>query len=136
MTFNAYLAQRRKAWGCADRLLLRHALYAGDGTRQRLTFVQDRPSDTVWTYTRSNVVMPDEGTPFRYSFSARKDRHNAVEVNWIDPDNGWQTSTELVEDAVAIGHYGHNLVKWMRLAGLFSRGRAHRAGLWLIKRSC
>ncbi|EAO8995991.1 hypothetical protein F0C08_22330 [Salmonella enterica] len=27
-----------------------------------VTFVQDRPSDTVWTYTRSNVVMPDEGT--------------------------------------------------------------------------
>ncbi len=28
MTFNAYLAQQRKA-GCAYRLLLRHALYAG-----------------------------------------------------------------------------------------------------------
>ncbi|HHK9082663.1 TPA: hypothetical protein ACQZF0_004534 [Escherichia coli] len=31
--------------------------------------------------------MPDDGAPFRYSFSALKDRHNAVEVNWIDPDN-------------------------------------------------
>ena len=30
---------------------------------------------------RSNVVMPDDGAPFRYSFSALKDRHNAVEVN-------------------------------------------------------
>ncbi|EBP9658900.1 host specificity protein J, partial [Salmonella enterica subsp. enterica] len=99
---------------------------------QRLTFVQDRPSDTVWTYTRSNVVMPDEGTPFRYSFSARKDRHNAVEVNWTDPDNGWQTSTELVEDTVAISHYGRNLVK-MDAFGCTSRGQAHRAGLWLIK---
>ncbi|HBM8771610.1 TPA: hypothetical protein L0V34_003971, partial [Escherichia coli] len=47
---------------------------------------------------RSNVVMPDDGAPFRYSFSALKDRHNAVEVNWIDPDNGWETATELVED--------------------------------------
>lgn len=28
---------------------------------------------------------PDDGAPFRYSFSALKDRHNAVEVNWIDP---------------------------------------------------
>nr|WP_252146185.1 phage tail protein [Escherichia coli] len=52
---------------------------------QTLTFVQDRPSDKVWTYNRSNVVMPDDGAPFRYSFSALKDRHNAVEVNWIDP---------------------------------------------------
>ena len=48
----------------------------------------------VWTYNRSNVVMPDDGAPFRYSFSALKDRHNAVEVNWIDPDNGWETATE------------------------------------------
>ncbi|MDX5557910.1 hypothetical protein J5I77_09180 [Escherichia coli] len=45
--------------------------------------MQDRPSDKVWTYNRSNVVMPDDGAPFRYSFSALKDRHNAVEVNWI-----------------------------------------------------
>ncbi|WP_247170463.1 C40 family peptidase, partial [Escherichia coli] len=35
---------------------------------QTLTFVQDRPSDKVWTYNRSNVVMPDDGAPFRYSF--------------------------------------------------------------------
>nr|WP_320076787.1 phage tail protein [Acinetobacter haemolyticus] len=54
---------------------------------QTLTFVQDRPSDKTWTYNRSNVVMPDDGAPFRYSFSALKDRHNAVEVNWIDPNN-------------------------------------------------
>ncbi len=51
------------------------------------------------TCSRSNVVMPDDGAPFRYSFSALKDRHNAVEVNWIDPDNGWETATRLVEDA-------------------------------------
>ncbi|ENF33999.1 phage tail family protein [Escherichia coli P0304816.12] len=36
---------------------------------QTLTFVQDR-LDKVWTYNRSNVVMPDDGAPFRYSFSA------------------------------------------------------------------
>ncbi|GAB5816953.1 hypothetical protein JMUB7533_26650 [Staphylococcus aureus] len=33
--------------------------------------------DRTWTYNRSNVVMPDDGAPFRYSFSALKDRHNA-----------------------------------------------------------
>ncbi|EHZ3995473.1 host specificity protein J, partial [Salmonella enterica] len=131
MTFNAYLAQQRKAWDVlTDFCSAMRCMPVWNG--QRLTFVQDRPSDTVWTYTRSNVVMPDEGTPFRYSFSARKDRHNAVEVNWTDPDNGWQTSTELVEDTVAISHYGRNLVK-MDAFGCTSRGQAHRAGLWLIK---
>ncbi|EIG4469430.1 host specificity protein J, partial [Escherichia coli] len=96
------------------------------------TFVQDRPSDKVWTYNRSNVVMPDDGAPFRYSFSALKDRHNAVEVNWIDPDNGWETATELVEDTQAIVRYGRNVTK-MDAFGCTSRGQAHRAGLWLIK---
>ncbi|EPV0387347.1 phage tail tip protein [Shigella sonnei] len=99
---------------------------------QMLTFVQDRPSDKVWTYNRSNVVMPDDGAPFRYSFSALKDRHNAVEVNWIDPDNGWETATELVEDTQAIARYGRNVTK-MDAFGCTSRGQAHRAGLWLIK---
>ncbi|ELU2825925.1 TPA: host specificity protein J, partial [Escherichia coli] len=99
---------------------------------QTLTFVQDRPSDKVWIYNRSNVVMPDDGAPFRYSFSALKDRHNAVEVNWIDPDNGWETATELVEDTQAIARYGRNVTK-MDAFGCTSRGQAHRAGLWLIK---
>ncbi|PPE33326.1 host specificity protein J [Escherichia coli] len=86
----------------------------------------------MWTYNRSNVVMPDDGAPFRYSFSALKDRHNAVEVNWIDPNNGWETATELVEDTQAIARYGRNVTK-MDAFGCTSRGQAHRAGLWLIK---
>ncbi|MDN2026839.1 DUF1983 domain-containing protein, partial [Escherichia coli] len=86
----------------------------------------------VWTYNRSNVVMPDDGAPFRYSFSALKDRHNAVEVNWIDPNNGQETATELVEDTQAIARYGRNVTK-MDAFGCTSRGQAHRAGLWLIK---
>ncbi|HAI3838680.1 TPA: host specificity protein J, partial [Escherichia coli] len=65
-------------------------------------------------------------------FSALKDRHNAVEVNWIDPDNGWETATELVEDTQAIARYGRNVTK-MDAFGCTSRGQAHRAGLWLIK---
>ncbi|EEX1601813.1 host specificity protein J, partial [Escherichia coli] len=66
------------------------------------------------------------------SFSALKDRHTAVEVNYTDPQNGWQTSTELVEDPEAILRYGRNLLK-MDAFGCTSRGQAHRAGLWVIK---
>uniref|UniRef100_UPI001FF42D23 phage tail tip domain-containing protein n=1 Tax=Escherichia coli TaxID=562 RepID=UPI001FF42D23 len=53
-------------------------------------------------------------------------------VNWIDPDNGWETATELVEDTQAIARYGRNVTK-MDAFGCTSRGQAHRAGLWLIK---
>ncbi|WP_141069036.1 host specificity protein J, partial [Escherichia coli] len=99
---------------------------------QTLTFVQDRPSDVVWPYTNSDVVADNEGVGFRYSFSALKDRHTAVEVSYVDPHNGWQTSTELVEDPEAILRYGRNLLK-MDAFGCTSRGQAHRAGLWVIK---
>ncbi|EIA7496328.1 DUF1983 domain-containing protein, partial [Escherichia coli] len=49
-----------------------------------------------------------------------------------DPQNGWQTSTELVEDPDAILRYGRNLLK-VDAFGCTSRGQAHRAGLWVIK---
>ncbi|EFF2692142.1 host specificity protein J, partial [Escherichia coli] len=86
----------------------------------------------MWPYTSSDVVVDDNGVGFRYSFSALKDRHTAVEVNYTDPQNGWQTSTELVEDPEAILRYGRNLLK-MDAFGCTSRGQAHRAGLWVIK---
>ena len=131
ITCNAYLTTQRKAWDVlSDFCSAMRCMPVWNG--QTLTFVQDRQSDNVWTYNRSNVVMPDDGAPFRYSFSALKDRHNAVEVNWIDPNNGWETATELVEDTQAIARYGRNVTK-MDAFGCTSRGQAHRAGLWLIK---
>ncbi|EJZ0329150.1 host specificity protein J [Escherichia coli] len=131
ITCNAYLTTQRKAWDVlSDFCSAMRCMPVWNG--QTLTFVQDRPSDKVWTYNRSNVVMPDDGAPFRYSFSALKDRHNAVEVNWIDPNNGWETATELVDDTQAIARYGRNVTK-MDAFGCTSRGQAHRAGLWLIK---
>ncbi|ENB4694590.1 host specificity protein J, partial [Escherichia coli] len=131
MTFNAYLAQQRKAWDVlSDFCSAMRCMPVWNG--QTLTFVQDRPSDVVWPYTNSDVVVDDNGVGFRYSFSALKDRHTAMEVNYTDPQNGWQTSTELVEDPEAILRYGRNLLK-MDAFGCTSRGQAHRAGLWVIK---
>ncbi|EOT3682472.1 phage tail protein, partial [Escherichia coli] len=131
MTFNAYLSQQRKVWDVlGDFCSAMRCMPVWNG--QTLTFVQDRPSDVVWPYTNSDVVVDDNGVGFRYSFSALKDRHTAVEVNYTDPQNGWQTSTELVEDPDAILRYGRNLRK-MDAFGCTSRGQAHRAGLWVIK---
>ncbi|HFO9508411.1 TPA: phage tail protein, partial [Escherichia coli] len=131
MTFNAYLSQQRKVWDVlGDFCSAMRCMPVWNG--QTLTFVQDRPSDVVWPYTNSDVVVDDNGVGFRYSFSAMKDRHTAVEVNYTDPQNGWQTSTELVEDPEAILRYGRNLLK-MDAFGCTSRGQAHRAGLWVIK---
>ncbi|HAO0322014.1 TPA: host specificity protein J [Escherichia coli] len=130
ITCNAYLTDQRKAWDVlGDFCSLMRCLPVWNGNT--LTFVQDRPADKVWTYTQSNVVMPADGAPFVYSFSALKERHNAAEVRYTDPNNGWETSTELVENDAAIRRYGRNVLK-MDAFACTSRGQAHRAGLWAI----
>ncbi|MLQ06514.1 host specificity protein J [Salmonella enterica subsp. enterica] len=130
ITCNAYLTDQRKAWDVlGDFCSLMRCMPVWNGSI--LTFVQDRPADKVWTYTQSNVVMPADGAPFIYSFSALKERHNAAEVRYTDPNNGWETSTELVENDAAIRRYGRNVLK-MDAFACTSRGQAHRAGLWAI----
>lgn len=130
ITCNAYLTDQRKAWDVlGDFCSLMRCMPVWNGST--LTFVQDRPADKVWTYTQSNVVMPADGAPFVYSFSALKERHNAAEVRYTDPNNGWETSTELVENDAAIRRYGRNVLK-MDAFACTSRGQAHRAGLWAI----
>lgn len=130
ITCNAYLTDQRKAWDVlGDFCSLMRCMPVWNGNT--LTFVQDRPTDKVWTYTQSNVVMPADGAPFIYSFSALKERHNAAEVRYTDPNNGWETSTELVENDAAIRRYGRNVLK-MDAFACTSRGQAHRAGLWAI----
>lgn len=127
MTCNAWLTTQRKAHDVlADFCSVMRCLPVWNG--QKMTFVQDRPADKVWTYTNSNVV----GGQFKYSFSALKERHNAVEVRYVDPMNGWKTSTELVEDHAAQARYGRNVLK-MDAFGCTSRGQAHRMGLWAIQ---
>ncbi|OVC85096.1 host specificity protein J, partial [Escherichia coli] len=127
MTFNAYLSQQRKAWDVlSDFCSAMRCMPVWNG--QTLTFVQDRPSDVVWPYTSSDVVVDDNGVGFRYSFSALKDRHTAVEVNYTDPQNGWQTSTELVEDPEGMlfqRHYPLHMDAFARTL----RRQAHRRGL-------
>ncbi|EBK3072057.1 host specificity protein J [Salmonella enterica] len=130
ITCNAYLTDHRKAWDVlGDFCSLMRCMPVWNGST--LTFVQDRPADKVWIYTQSNVVMPADGAPFVYSFSALKERHNAAEVRYTDPNNGWETSTELVENDAAIRRYGRNVLK-MDAFACTSRGQAHRAGLWAI----
>ncbi|MCX9067869.1 host specificity protein J [Citrobacter portucalensis] len=130
ITCNAYLTDQRKAWDVlGDFCSLMRCMPVWNGST--LTFVQDRPADKAWTYTQSNVVMPADGAPFIYSFSALKERHNAAEVRYTDPNNGWETSTELVENDAAIRRYGRNVLK-MDAFACTSRGQAHRAGLWGI----
>ncbi|EOC0702619.1 host specificity protein J, partial [Salmonella enterica subsp. enterica serovar Kokomlemle] len=127
MTCNVYLADRRKAYDViSDFCSAMRCIPVWNG--QRMTFIQDRPSDTVWTYTNANVVNGD----FNYSYSAFKDRHNAAEIRFIDPQDGWNVSVELVEDKADIAKNGRKVIQ-RDAFGCTSRGQAHREGLWLIQ---
>ncbi|ECQ0257837.1 host specificity protein J [Salmonella enterica] len=127
MTCNVYLADRRKAYDViSDFCSVMRCMPVWTG--QRMTFIQDRPSDKVWTYTNANVVNGE----FNYSYSAAKDRHNAAEIRFIDPQNGWNVSVELVEDKADIAKNGRKVLQ-MDAFGCTSRGQAHRTGLWVIQ---
>ncbi|MCH5496431.1 phage tail protein, partial [Salmonella enterica subsp. diarizonae serovar 16:z10:e,n,x,z15] len=120
MTCNVYLADRRKAYDViSDFCSVMRCMWVWTG--QKMTFIQDRPSDKVWTYTNANVVNGE----FNYSYSAAKDRHNAAEIRFIDPQNGWNVSVELVEDKADIAKNGRKVLQ-MDAFGCTSRGQAHR----------
>ncbi|EAR6586756.1 DUF1983 domain-containing protein, partial [Salmonella enterica] len=127
MTCNVYLADRRKAYDViSDFCSVMRCMPVWTG--QKMTFIQDRPSDKRWTYTNANVVNGE----FNYSYSAAKDRHNAAEIRFVDPQNGWNVSVELVEDKADIAKNGRKVLQ-MDAFGCTSRGQAHRTGLWAIQ---
>lgn len=126
-TCNAWLTEQRSAYDVINDICsIFRAMPVWNG--QQLTVVMDRPSDPVWTYTNANV----EKGEFNYTFSAKKARHNAIQVEYADKDNGYEKAIEYVSDDESIRRNGLN-VKKITSFGCTSRGQAHRTGLWLLQ---
>lgn len=126
-TCNAWLTEQRSAYDVINDICsIFRAIPVWNG--QQLTVVMDRPSDPVWTYTNANV----EKGEFNYTFSAKKARHNAIQVEYSDKDNGYEKAIEYVSDDEEIRKHGLN-VKKVTAFGCTSRGQAHRTGLWLLQ---
>lgn len=126
-TCNAWLTEQRSAYDVINDICsIFRAMPVWNG--QQLTVVMDRPSDPVWTYTNANV----EKGEFNYTFSAKKARHNAIQVEYSDKDNGYEKVIEYVSDDEEIRKHGLN-VKKITAFGCTSRGQAHRTGLWLLQ---
>ena len=126
-TCNAWLTEQRSAHDVINDICsIFRAMPVWNG--QQLTVVMDRPSDPVWTYTNANVS--EDG--FSYTFSAKKARHNAIQVEYADKDNGYEKAIEYVSDDESIRRNGLN-VKKITAFGCTSRGQAHRTGLWLLQ---
>ena len=126
-TCNAWITEQRSAYDVINDICsIFRAMPVWNG--QQLTVVMDRPLDPVWTYTNANV----EKGEFNYTFSAKKARHNAIQVEYADKDNGYEKAIEYVSDDESIRRNGLN-VKKITAFGCTSRGQAHRTGLWLLQ---
>ena len=126
-TCNAWLTEQRSAYQVINDICsIFRAMPVWNG--QQLTVVMDRPADPVWTYTNANV---DNGN-FSYTFSAKKSRHNAIQVEYADKENSYEKAIEYVSDDESIRKNGLN-VKKITAFGCTSRGQAHRTALWLLQ---
>ena len=126
-TCNVWLTEQRSAYQVINDICsIFRAMPVWNG--QQLTVVMDRPADPVWTYTNVNV---DNGN-FSYTFSAKKSRHNAIQVEYADKENGYEKAIEYVSDDESIRKNGLN-VKKITAFGCTSRGQAHRTALWLLQ---
>ena len=126
-TCNVWLTEQRSAYQVINDICsIFRAMPVWNG--QQLTVVMDRPVDPVWTYTNANV---DE-SGFSYTFSARKSRHNAIQVEYADKENSYEKAIEYVSDDEEIRKHGLN-VKKITAFGCTSRAQAHRTALWLLQ---
>lgn len=126
-TCNLWITEQRSAYDVlSDLCSIFRAIPVWNGTE--LTFIMDRPSDPVWTYTNANVVSGE----FSRQYSAMKARHNAIQVEYKDASNAYTNTIEYVSDDEAIRKFGLNLKK-VTAYGCTSRGQAFRTGKWLLE---
>lgn len=126
-TCNIWMTEQRSAYDViSDLCSIFRGIPVWNGTE--MTFIIDRPADPVWTYTNANVLNGE----FSRQYSAKKSRHNAIQVEYKDKDNAYQSAIEYVSDNDLIRKNGFNLLK-VTAFGCTSRGQAHRTGRWILE---
>lgn len=126
-TCNLWLTEQRSAYDVLhDLCSIFRAIPVWNGTE--LTFIMDRPTDPVWTYTNANVL---DGA-FSRQYSAVKSRHNAIQVEYKDAANHYENTIEYVSDDAKIRKFGLNMKK-VTAFGCTSRGQAFRTGKWILE---
>lgn len=126
MTCNIWITDQRKAYDLINDICsIFRAMPVWNG--QALTAIQDRKADPVWTYNNANTIGG-----FTRQRSARKARHNTIQVEYIDASDFYEKKIESVSDDTLVARYGEN-VKKITAFGCTSRGQAYRTGRWLLE---
>lgn len=126
MTCNIWITDQRKAYDLVNDICsIFRAMPVWNG--QALTAIQDRKADPVWTYTNANTIGG-----FTRQRSARKARHNTIQVEYIDASDFYEKKIESVSDDLLVARYGLN-VKKITAFGCTSRGQAYRTGRWILE---
>ncbi|MGY6072903.1 TipJ family phage tail tip protein [Actinobacillus pleuropneumoniae] len=126
-TCNIWMTEQRSAYDViSDLCSIFRGIPVWNGTE--MTFIIDRPADPVWTYTNANVINGE----FSRQYSAKKSRHNAIQVEYKDKDNAYQSAIEYVSDNDLIRKNGFNLLK-VTAFGCTSCGQAYRTGRWILE---
>lgn len=126
MTCNIWITDQRKAYELINDITsIFRAMPVWNG--QALTAIQDRASDPVWTYNNANTIGG-----FTRQRSAKKARHNVIQVEYIDASDFYEKKVESVSDDALVARYGQN-VKKVTAFGCTSRGQAYRTGRWILE---
>lgn len=126
MTCNMWVTDQKKAYDLINDICsIFRAMPVWNG--QALTAIQDRASDPVWTYNNANTMGG-----FTRQRSAKKARHNVIQVEYIDGNDFYEKKVESVSDDALVARYGQN-VKKVTAFGCTSRGQAYRTGRWILE---
>ena len=93
----------------------------------RIITSQVRDTKEIQLFTNANVI---DGR-FSYSDTAKNTRSTVVKVKWMNPENFYKETVEIVEDIDGIARYGRT-EKEITAFACTSKGQAIRAANWVL----
>ena len=122
---NVYLSSPEESYKVLKDLssTFRSMMFWIDG---KITPVQDKPKEPVYTFTQGNV----EDGLFDYTYTGQRARINQVNVTWNDPEQFYKKAVLSVDDTANMLLQGRIVTKDVVAFGCTSEGQARRVGLW------
>jgi len=126
-TINTTISDRETAYNVLQAIAtnFRGMVFMSSG---QVIVAQDQPQSPVKIVTPSNVT--EDG--FDYDDESLDNIYAAYIVAWNNPDDGYRTNYEVVEDPVLVQQLGWK-TKELPAFGATSQGQARRIGLWALE---